>query len=204
MAGRGHQGRGRRRPAGRRTRVAVLSEALILSLTVLAVILILRPGAGPARAAVEPAVAVAADSTRLEGLGRVVDGDTLDVGAVRVRLHGIDAFERNQMCDRPGGAWACGAAATRALRGRAEGRRLVCRVLDIDRYDRKVSRCEQDGVDVARGLVAEGLALAYRRYGQAYVAEENAARRGAVGAWGGSFDRPEQWRSRSRRGPGAS
>jgi len=177
----------------------MLTEGLILSLMVLAVILILRPGADAARAAVEPVVAAAPDSDRLEGLGRVVDGDTLDVGAVRVRLHGIDAFERNQMCDRPGGAWACGAAATRSLRGRAEGRRLVCRVLDTDRYGRKVSRCERDGIDVARALVAEGLALAYRRYSPDYVAEETAARALGVGAWNGSFDRPEQWRRRGRR-----
>ena len=198
MAGRGHRWKGRPR-AARQTRVAVLTEALLLSVMALAVILILRPGADTARAAVEPAVAAAPDSTRLEGLGRVVDGDTLDVGAVRVRLHGIDAFEGNQMCDRPGGAWACGAAATRSLRGRAEGRRLVCRVLDIDRYGRKVSRCERDGVDVARVLVSEGLALAYRRHSQDYVAEESAARARGVGVWDGSFDRPEQWRSRGRR-----
>ncbi|MGZ9099876.1 MAG: thermonuclease family protein [Brevundimonas sp.] len=183
--------------------MAVLTEALILSLRVLTVILILRPGGDTARAAVEPPVAARPDDARLEGLGRVVDGDTLDVGAVRVRLHGIDAFERNQMCDRPSGAWACGAAATRSLRGRAEGRRLVCRVLDTDRYGRKVSRCERDGVDVGRALVAEGLALAYRRYSQDYVAEETAARARGAGAWDGSFDRPEQWRSRGRR-PDAS
>ncbi|MDP3656131.1 MAG: thermonuclease family protein [Brevundimonas sp.] len=179
----------------RRTRVAMLTQALILSLMVLAAILFLRPGADTARAAVEP------DSARLEGLGRVIDGDTLDVGSVRVRLHGIDAFERNQMCDRPHGVWACGAAATRSLRDRAEGRRLVCRVLDTDRYGRKVSRCERDGVDVGRALVAEGLALAYRRYSQDYVAEETNARSRGVGAWDGTFDRPEQWRSRGRRPP---
>lgn len=180
--------------------MAALTEALILSVMVLTVILILRPGADTARAAVEPAaVALTAENDRLEGLGRVIDGDTLDVGAVRVRLHGIDAFEGAQMCDRPGGAWACGAAATRSLRGRAEGRQLFCRVLDTDRYGRKVSRCERDGVDVARALVAEGLALAYRRYSQDYVAEESAAQARGAGAWNGSFDRPEQWRSRGRR-----
>jgi len=200
VAGRVHHWKGRRN----QSRVAVLTEALILSVMVLAVILILRPGTDTARAAVDsPTVAARADDTRLEGLGRVVDGDTLDVGPVRVRLHGIDAFERNQMCDRPGGTWACGAAATQSLRDRAEGRPLVCRVLDTDRYGRKVSRCEQDGVDIGGALVAEGLALAYRRYSQDYVAAETAARARGVGGWDGSFDRPEQWRSRARR-PNAS
>ena len=195
MARREHYRRGR----GKQTRVAVLTEALILSVMVLAAILILRPGTDTARAAVEPpSVATPAEGDRLEGRGRVIDGDTLDVGSVRVRLHGIDAFEANQMCDRPGGAWACGAAATRSMRARAEGRQLVCQVLDTDRYGRKVSRCEQDGVDIGGALVAEGLALAYRRYSRDYVAAETDARSRGLGGWVGSFDRPEQWRSRGR------
>lgn len=202
MARHRHRWRGRRILAAGQTRVAVLTEGLMLALMVLAVILILQPGADAARAAVEPADdpldEARLESARLEGFGRVIDGDTLDVGTVRVRLHGIDAFERNQMCERATGVWDCGSAATRSLRQRAEGRQLVCEVLDTDRYGRKVSRCKRNGVDVARVLVAEGLALAYRRYSQDYVAEESAARARGVGAWNGSFDRPEQWRRRGR------
>lgn len=198
MTGRGHPRRARSPWKRRRSRVGGLTEGLVLALMVLAVTMILRPGPDAAHAEVEPAHAEA-PANRLEGVGRVIDGDTLDVGGVRVRLHGIDAFERNQMCDGPGGAWACGAAATQSLKARAEGRGLICEVKDIDRYGRKVSRCEQAGVDVARALVSEGLALAYRRYSRDYVDDELAAQAMAAGAWNGTFDRPEQWRSRSRR-----
>jgi endonuclease YncB( thermonuclease family) len=152
---------------------------------------------GLSPAAAEPRTAGSAN--RLEGVGRVIDGDTLDVGSVRVRLHGIDAFEHNQTCDLASGAWACGAAATEALRHRAEGVRLTCEVMDTDRYGRKVSRCQRQGIDVGRGLVADGLALAYRRYSQDYVVDELSARARRAGAWAGSFDRPEQWRRRGRR-----
>lgn len=195
MAGRGYR-RGSWSPWKRpRSRVGRLAEGLALAVAALIVAVILRPDGDGAHAEVEPPpVELPAD--RLEGLGRVIDGDTLDVGEVRVRLHGIDAFEHGQMCDGPQGPWACGAAATRALKDRAEGRRLICEVLDTDRYGRKVSRCERDGVDVARVLTSEGLALAYRRYSQDYVADEMAAQAGAAGAWNGSFDRPEQWRRR--------
>ena len=187
----------------RRSRVGILTEGLVLAVMVLAVVMILRPGTDSAQAGVETERATAeagaeARADRLEGVARVIDGDTLDVGSIRVRLHGIDAFERDQTCDGPRGPWACGAAATRALKARAEGRGLICQVFDTDRYGRQVSRCERDGVDVAEGLVAEGLALAYRRYSRDYVDEETAARARAAGAWNGSFDRPEQWRSRSR------
>jgi len=175
----------------------MLTEGLVLALMVLAVTVILRPGSDAAHAETEP-VPAEASANRIEGVGRVIDGDTLDVGGVRVRLHGIDAFESNQMCDGPRGPWACGAAATRSLKARAEGRDLVCQVLDTDRYGRKVSRCERDGVDVARVLVSEGLALAYRRYSRDYIDEELAAEARGAGAWNGSFDRPEQWRRRPR------
>ena len=196
MAGRGHPRRFRSPWKKPRSRVGVLTEGLVLALMVLAVVLILRPGTDAAHAETDPAPVERTAADRLEGIGRVIDGDTLDVGAVRVRLHGIDAFERNQMCDRPSGPWACGAAATRSLKARAEGRRLICQVLDTDRYGRKVSRCERDGVDVGRALVAEGLALAYRRYSRDYIDEELAAEARGAGAWNGSFDRPEQWRRR--------
>ena len=136
---------------------------------------------------------------RMEGVARVSDGDTLDVGGVRVRLHGVDAFERGQVCDLPTGDWPCGSAATNAMKSRADGRHLVCEVRDTDRYGRKVSRCERDGVDVARALVDDGLALAYRRYSGDYVVAEETARARRAGAWAGSFDRPEQWRRRDRR-----
>lgn len=180
----------------RRPRGPAWLLAALLAATAAGAMLASDPQGGRTAAA-EAETPPAAD--RLEGLGRVVDGDTLDVGGVRVRLHGVDAFERGQVCDLPTGAWPCGAVATTALKARAEGRRLVCEVRDTDRYGRKVSRCEGGGVDVARVLVDDGLALAYRRYSADYIDAEESARARRAGAWAGSFDRPEQWRRRGRR-----
>src|SRR5688572_30231500 len=51
------------------------------------------------------------------GQTRVIDGDTLKRGKVSIRLHGIDAPERRQICqDDTGRDWACGREATEALR----------------------------------------------------------------------------------------
>ncbi len=181
---------------GRRGKPAWLLAGL-LAIMAAGAMLAADPEDGGRTAAAEAEAPAAAD--RLDGVARVIDGDTLDVGGVRVRLHGVDAFERGQVCDLPTGGWLCGSAATDAMKSRAEGRRLVCEVRDTDRYGRKVSRCERDGVDVARALVDNGLALAYRRYSGDYVAAEDAARARRAGAWAGSFDRPEQWRRRDRR-----
>jgi len=170
---------------------------LLALLTVAAIGAVVAPDPEDRQATAAEAAPAASD--RLTGAARVIDGDTLDVGGVRVRLHGLDAFERGQTCDLPEGPWACGAAATAALSDTAEGRSLDCTVIDTDRYGRQVARCVRNGEDVGEALVRRGLALAYRRYSMDYVAAEESARARGAGAWAGSFDRPEQWRRRGRR-----
>ena len=56
------------------------------------------------------------------GNADVIDGDSLDVAEVRVRLYGIDAPEAGQLCRRGGQSWACGAEAGKALVSAIAGR----------------------------------------------------------------------------------
>jgi endonuclease YncB( thermonuclease family) len=57
-----------------------------------------------------------------------------------------------------------------------------------------VARCEVGGTDLGAWLVEQGWALAYRRYGSAYVAQEDRARAGRRGLWAGTFVPPWAWR----------
>ena len=108
----------------------------------------------------------------------VIDGDTVDLGGQRIRLHGIDAPEQDQTCEAGGsGSWACGAWATDQLRNMAEGRLARCVELDQDRYGRIVARCQVSGQDIGAWMVERGMAIAYVRYSQDYVAHESRARR---------------------------
>ena len=136
----------------------------------------------------------------LTGAARVVDGDTLEVGGVRVRLHGIDAPESGQSCRAGGRRWSCGQEATRALVGRIGGNRVVCEERDRDRYGRVVAVCNSAGRDLNAWMVAEGWALAYRRYSLAYVAEESEARAAKRGVWRGEVVAPWEWRKGARLG----
>ena len=49
------------------------------------------------------------DAAKIEHMGafHAADGDSLTLGAERLRLEGIDAPELNQSCEREGKAWAC-------------------------------------------------------------------------------------------------
>lgn len=135
------------------------------------------------------------------GRASVIDGDTLEIHDRRIRLWGVDAPEGRQSCDAADGrVWRCGQAAANRLDQHLRDRVVSCFEEDTDRYGRMVARCEGDGEDVGAWLVRQGLAVRYARYaGNAYRAEEAAARQDRAGVWAGRFTNPEDWR-RARRG----
>jgi endonuclease YncB( thermonuclease family) len=135
-------------------------------------------------------------SADIAGPIRVVDGDTLVVQDMRIRLHGIDAPEREQTCTSPEGTvWACGSWVTEQVRARYERRVARCEALELDRYGRTVARCRVEGEDMARALVQEGWAFAYRRYSLDYdLDEKRAAVRGA-GLHGSEVQAPAAYRA---------
>jgi len=134
----------------------------------------------------------------IAGHPTVLDGDTLQIGAERIRLHGIDAPERRQTCSVRGEPWDCGAEATRALVAFIADRRVACTATDTDRYGRTVAVCRSGGADLNAWMVAQGWALAYRRYAVDYVHQEAAAQAARRGVWRGEFVAPWEWRRGKR------
>lgn len=123
----------------------------------------------------------------LTGRAEAVDGDTLAVGGIRVRLEGIDAPEAEQTCtDARGAVWACGQEAQRALARLVANVIVSCEERGLDKYKRLLGVCRVGPVEVNAELVRRGLAWAFTRYSQSYVALEAEARRGKVGIWSGS------------------
>ena len=134
----------------------------------------------------------------VSGRARVIDGDTIEVNGDRIRLHGIDAPESAQTCVAESKRWQCGRHATRVLDDRIAGRAVDCEQRDRDRYGRIVAVCRLGGGDLNAWMVAEGWALAYRRYSSAYVAQEAAAKAARRGLWRGDFVAPWDWRAGGR------
>ena len=137
----------------------------------------------------------------ITGRAKVVDGDSLEIGSDRVRLFGIDAPEGRQDCQRNGQAWRCGEDAAAKLRSLVQGATLSCMPRDTDEYGRSVAVCKNGTTDINAEMVRAGLALAYRRYSNDYVAEENEARNAQRGVWAGEFTPPWDYRRQSRDSP---
>ncbi len=137
----------------------------------------------------------------MTGKPRIIDGDTIEISDQRIRLHGIDAPESKQTCLENGKRWRCGTNATIALAQRIGNHWVVCQQRDIDIYKRIVAVCRlagPEGPDVNRWMVANGWALAYRRFSQDYVVDEKTAKKSRRGLWRGQFVPPWDWR-RGRR-----
>jgi endonuclease YncB( thermonuclease family) len=142
--------------------------------------------------------AVARDPTI--GVASVVDGDTIEIHGQRIRLFGIDAPEGSQLCVRPNGErWRCGQQASFALADRIGRATVRCEHRDVDRYGRVVAVCFKGIEDLNGWMVANGWAVAFRRYSLDYVADEDAARGKRTNIWSGEFDMPWDWRAQHRK-----
>ena len=139
--------------------------------------------------------ACAVSASELRGTARAIDGDTLRIGDARIRLHGIDAPETDQLCQTEQGAdWACGEWVTSVVKDRLDGETVRCQLLDKDRYGRHVGKCFLNDVDIAEWLVGDGLAFAYRRYSMDYDLTEKGAVVHDVGLHAMRVQSPAQFR----------
>jgi len=131
------------------------------------------------------------DLTVITGAARIIDGDSLVIEAQDIRLLGIDAFEMSQTC----GQLACGRTAKAELTEFTGDHDVTCQGRDRDHYGRYLMSCTNyQNQDLAAHMVRSGLAVAYRRYSQDYVDEEEAARSAKSGAWAYWFESPETFR----------
>lgn len=136
----------------------------------------------------------------IDGIPLVLDGDTLDFNGLRVRLFGMDAFERDQLCEREDGSrFDCGQAARESLIAAIANSQVTCTRRDVDMYGRMVGVCVGPKGDLSARVVDEGLALAYRRYSLDYVDKEDAARAAGRGVWRGRFEPPWDYRHRGKK-----
>lgn len=131
------------------------------------------------------------------GAFKVVDGDTLRLGDLQLRLMGFDAPELKQRCGEEADSWACGLAAKQALQSLVDRGNFHCEGGKLDKYQRLLVFCFADGRDVGEIMVASGMAVATQKI--LYQRQQMSARNEGVGLWSGPFERPVDWRKLNRR-----
>ena len=139
------------------------------------------------------------------GQARLIDGDSLYVDGLEIRLKNIDAPEGRQNCLRQGKVqrgkthkaenWRCGQEATKRLRQVIKRRKISCKGDHYDKHNRLLAFCSVGGLELNRWMVLEGWAVAFGDYRD----EERAAKRAKKGIWSSQFQRPRTWRAQQRR-----
>ncbi|WP_375464620.1 thermonuclease family protein [uncultured Methylobacterium sp.] len=135
----------------------------------------------------------------IAGRASVIDGNTLAVGTLRVRLYGIDAPDAGQTCfDGDERDYACGRDAARALAARLGRDPVTCERRGPDDASGTLAVCRVGGADLGAWMVARGLAVADRRVAPDYAGSEDRAWGGRLGLWSGVFQPPADWRRTTR------
>lgn len=133
----------------------------------------------------------------LEGpVSKFVDGDTILIGGENIRMKGIDAPEFSQSCKNESGkGYACGKESLNALKQLVGNSTVRCEFTERGTYGRPLSTCFIGNRDLNREMVLNGHAVAFIKYGNTYLAEENTAKQNRSGIWAGEFIRPVEYRA---------
>ena len=135
----------------------------------------MRPGWSTLFAALFCFLAEAAAAEQLVGRTRVIDGDTIVVGGITVRLKGIAAPEvaRGGSPGKPGGA-----EASAFMEKMVGGRTAACELTRERTWGRRVGYCSVGGTELGEAIVRAGLARDCPPYsGGRYASVEPAAAR---------------------------
>jgi endonuclease YncB( thermonuclease family) len=138
-----------------------------------------------------------AAALEVSGPVRIVDGDTLVIGAETIRLHGIDAAETGQRCVGEGRRIIRPGDAAMTLLERLTAGGVSCFGAERDDYGRLIAVCRtRDGEDINRRLVQEGWAWAFVKYSTDYVQDEESARSKRAGVWALACEPPWEFRQK--------
>lgn len=112
----------------------------------------------------------------LVGSAQVLAGNTLQIGDVKIRLHGTRSPAPGQLCeDAKGRSYDCGARARDWLSDTISGKTIACHGDKIFRDGLLRAICYRGGLNLNGAVVNAGWAMAYGRTGYRYRRMQEAA-----------------------------
>lgn len=151
-------------------------------------------------------------------VANAVDGETLLVEGIEVNLFGIDAMEREQVCQQADGTdYPCGRVAMQTLQQLVADRQVVCLPFLRVSETRVVGGClliedgdaplddpthffdaQYEPRSLSRIMVQQGYALTVGFGREIFGDEQQRAQSDRIGIWAGSFEPPASWRAHQR------
>jgi len=136
-----------------------------------------------------------ADAREVAGVAEVIDGDTLKIEEITVRLTAIDAVEPDQICGADGEQWSCGAEAIAMLKDFVGGQQIDCISNGLDGNGQTFVTCNFLGIDLGEAMLQSGYAVALEGAPSNYLSVQNISKTHKIGIWSSSFDLPANWRA---------
>ena len=145
--------------------------------------------------ALVPLTDVSSSEAQIVGEAVVIDGDTIEIGSVRVRFFGIDAPEKRQTCFTASAIpYKCGQRSTAYLRKMIGSAFVSCEDLGQAKFGRRWGRCFVRDINLQSAMVRAGHARAYRFHSKEYVVEQQRSKKQRLGIWQGFHVRPGLFR----------
>lgn len=127
----------------------------------------------------------------VEGHASIIDGDSIMISSVTIRLAGIDAPELHQFCGKKDARYPCGLEAKKYLEQLTANQPVRCHWHKKDKYRRSLATCKTKEIsNINATLVQNGWAVSYYDYPE----EEQKAKKTKKGIWQSNFQRPKEWR----------
>ncbi|MCZ2204231.1 thermonuclease family protein [Bartonella sp. A05] len=127
----------------------------------------------------------------IKGNASIIDGDSIAILSIMIRLAGIDAPELHQFCGIKKRSYPCGLKAKEYLEKLIANQPVTCYWNKKDKYDRILATCRTDQIsNINATIVHNGWAVSYYSYRK----EEKEAKEQKKGIWQSPFQMPQEWR----------
>lgn len=127
----------------------------------------------------------------VNGIPTIIDGDSIRVNGLELRLFGMDAPELFQLCGDKN-KYYCGKKAKEHLINLIGNKAISCKYRKFDKYHRALALCFLGNNLLNKTMVANGWAVSY----YSFKKEEAKARKAKLGIWQSPFEKPQKWRKK--------
>lgn len=140
------------------------------------------------------------DRPTYTGRAFIIDGDTLKINGIKIRLVGVDAPEISQKCKTHGHIENCGEIVKLRLVQATSNEDTTCYSHGRDYFGRVLAECYVNDININKWLLREGLAVYYyNKDFKSYKILETLAKQEKVGLWDSEFQNPKDYRKQQKK-----